>query len=571
LYGNEDFTSTKTPPLDYTPSSADIYLAHVIAASSKTLHLLLPPPSMPTAGPILGLTASIFAYVGLTYLIPHWSTRFRVFLDYCRTDSLSPESTKTKTSKSDTTERRQLEESVLVRIPESVGHVSSSPRSKSNEKYLIRPLYQATTKSKKSDKANESASTLLLDSFAHPLPYFFEVSQSRVYCDTLTKTWVDGAPTLQNMPLLQLQTLIQNGGLSRRQRKVAQERYKPYNTFDLTPPTIRNAFLSRISSPLVVIQFLGKVMSVVEEGKGALFSLVVSLMEHYWDARRAIQSAEQMAQDVKTNLQDTSGCKVLVYRSENDEWIEAVASDLVPGDMFRLGCVPSHETNQNNSTDDLIVPVDALVLEGQCLTNEAILTGESVSQVKVPLDLPSDMSSDVSSQSTLDLYADRSSILFAGTTLLRHGLNTQMSKDSDGMMCLALRTGTYSSKGQLVRALKGTENVVGVSNVQADRDAMRLIAAMTLFAGISCASLFVRRDGKVAIVSPFRRVVQCTHIVLASIPSSLPLALAAVARTCSRMLRIRSDVVCSEPGSLLTAAYVDTVVFDKVRFVVMAQ
>jgi magnesium-transporting ATPase (P-type) len=219
----------------------------------------------------------------------------------------------------------------------------------------------------------------------------------------------------------------------------------------------------------------------------------------------------------------------------------------------------------------LIVPVDALVLEGQCLTNEAILTGESVSQVKVPLDLPSDMSSDVSTQSTLDLKADRSSILFAGTTMLRHGLNTQMSKDSDGMMCLALRTGTYSSKGQLVRALKGTENVVGISNAQADRDAMRLIAAMALFAGISCASLFARRDGKVAIVSPFRRVVQCTHIVLASIPSSLPLALAAVARTCSRMLRIRSDVVCSEPGSLLTAAFVDTVVFDKVRFAVMAQ
>jgi hypothetical protein len=543
LYGDEDFTTTS--PLDYAPSSADIYLAHVIAASSNTLHILLPPPSMPSAGPILGLTASIFAYLGFTYLMPYWSIRFRVFLDYCRTDSLSRNSRKHKTSKSNTDERRQLEESALVRICHHGVHDSISPQKRNNQKLLIRPLYQAPTKSKTSDKAHESSSALLLDSFTHPTSYYFEVSQARVYCDSQTRNCIDGAPMLQEMPKVQLRTLIQN-------------------TFDLTSPSLRDAFLSRISSPLVVIQFLGKAMSVVEEGRGALFSLVVSLVEHYWDARRAIQSAGQMAQEVKTNLQDTSGYQVLVYRRDNDEWINAVASDLVPGDMFRLSYGMWHETSQTDSVDELIVPVDAIVLKGQCLTNEAILTGESLPQVKVPLDLPSNFSSEGADQSTLDIHADRSSILFAGTTLLRNGLDASLREDTDGMVCLALRTGTYSSKGQLVRALKGTGNLGGTSNVQADKDAMRLIAAMTLFAGFSCASLFLRRDGKVAVVSPFRRVVQCTRIFLAGIPSSLPLALAAVTRTCSRMLRIRSDVVCSEPGSLLTAAYVDTVVFDKV-------
>ena len=51
---------------------------------------------------------------------------------------------------------------------------------------------------------------------------------------------------------------------------------------------------------------------------------------------------------------------------------------------------------------------------------------------------------------------------------------------------------------------------------------------------------------------------------MASIPSGLPYALSAVARSCSAKLRGDSDVACSEPGSLLTAAEVDTIVFDKV-------
>jgi manganese-transporting P-type ATPase len=370
---------------------------------------------------------------------------------------------------------------------------------------------------------------------------------------------------LLQMPLGQLHQLIQAGGISTQQRKVALERYEPYNTFDLTSPTLRDAFVSRISSPLVVIQFLGKLVSVIEEGRGALFSLFGSLIEHYWDARQAIQSAEHMAQEVKTSLQDTSGCHVMIYENDKGHWRPALAGDLVPGDIFRLGDSNSRQTNGGNATtDELIVPVDALVIKGQCLTNEAVLTGESVPQVKIPLEFQQRSNTQGDRDVTLDLNADRSSILFAGTTMLRNGLGAHMGENSGGLVCMALRTGTSSSKGQLLRAMKGSANPAGVLNAQAEKDAMRLIGAMSTFAVLACASLFVRRDGKVMKVSPFRRVVQCTRIVLASIPSSLPLALAAVARSCSRMLRNRSDVVCSQPGSLLTAAFVDTVVFDKV-------
>jgi len=179
--------------------------------------------------------------------------------------------------------------------------------------------------------------------------------------------------------------------------------------------------------------------------------------------------------------------------------------------------------------------------------------------------------SGLSPQRRLDLHKDRSSILFAGTTLFHTlgasegGSNKNETKtvsSASGVTCLALRTGTYSSKGKLLKAMQGSARVGAISNDQSEKDSIRMIAALSFCALLSCGSLFVPSSTAIP-VSPFRRVIQCTRIALASIPSNLPLALAAVARSCSSVLRHQSDVVCSEPGSLLTAAYVDTVVFDK--------
>lgn len=581
LYGNHhqhDFvTGGIPPPAGYFPSAADVHLANLIAkaASSKTL---IPSSNMPSVAPILGLVASVFAYVAFTYLLPFWSTRVRVFLDYSRINKVPTAATDTsekaraKLVVGTKKEQQKRKESVLVRLSnDGMSGATSAPLSSSGKPmYVICPLFRSERNNNHKssgetfNKKDKVSWPLLYDNFGHRSSCYFELNHARIYCNPRTKACINGEPMLTQLPLAELRQLAEAGGLSNEQRKMGLERYKPYNSFDLTLPTLLDAFLLRVSSPLVVIQFLGKIMSVVEEGKGALVALLESLLGHFWDARQAIQSAKQMAQEVQTNLQDTSGYEVLIFRNDTNEWVSAMAGDLIPGDMFRFGNITTNGSNKHNSTSEITFPVDALVLKGRALTNEAVLTGESVPQAKLPLDFQERSHDQETERNSLDLNAHRSSILFAGTTLLRQETGVQSGKHSSELVCLALRTGTYSSKGQILRALKGNGSVGGMSNAQADKDAMKLIGAMTMFAAVSCASLFIRKDGKVAAVSPFRRVVQCTRIVLASIPSSLPLALAAVARSCSRTLRNLSDVVCSVPGSLLTAAYVDTVVFDKV-------
>lgn len=46
---------------------------------------------------------------------------------------------------------------------------------------------------------------------------------------------------------------------------------------------------------------------------------------------------------------------------------------LVPGDLVAL----------KRTEGDLVVPCDVLILAGSCVVNEALLTGESVPQIKV--------------------------------------------------------------------------------------------------------------------------------------------------------------------------------------------
>ena len=726
--------SAVTSLYEYVPSAMDRRLAQMILSCKDDFNTMLPPATMPSVGPLSALIASIASYATFDWLLPVWSTRFRVLLEYKKTrefvqdvidngcddsngsDSndnvtgtcgvlvrLGGSSTGTRTGSDGAKSKTK---NLLVVLPLQFSRsrsesrpiqVSSKKKSKSAEKSKSRSSYSLidvdmsseksmsteesksqlqTNNSKKrkktkqkqkplsSRKLSSSSSSsphnnnnnnlsssanddndIIANCVQHLSDYYFEMDDqhTRIYCDVETKECTEGAPTLHEAPLKDLQALIQRTGrttstttattmgLTPHQRKLAKERYQPYNTFRLTTsmtPTLRKALAERLSSPLVVIQLIGKLVALLEEGTGAtIVSLGTTLGQHVFYAHRAIAASKQLAEEVETNLQTDSDCLVSVLRTRrvrafnnsNDDdyhheriWVSAKAGDLLPGDIFRLAMETSIENNSNSSSNnntaevknEWIVPVDALVLRGQCLTNEAILTGESVPQIKIPLDLEEEQkvaaaeatttttndNSDVVPPRRLDLHKDRSSILFAGTTLF-HTLggvgvgvggsdpfveNNNGNNASSGVTCLALRTGTYSSKGNLLKAIKGRAHLGAISNEQSEQDAVRMIGSLSVCAFLSCVSLFFPNsnvsgggaDGGtnkiVARVSPFRRVVQCTRILLASIPSNLPLALAAIARSCSGVLRHQADVVCSEPGSLLTAAYIDTVVFDKV-------
>ena len=152
--------------------------------------------------------------------------------------------------------------------------------------------------------------------------------------------------------------------------------------------------------------------------------------------------------------------KVWLYR--DGRWDERLTSEIVPGDVVSMV----------RTSGENVVPCDLLLLSGQCVVNEAMLTGESVPQVKEMIDMQDgDQPLNINKQ-------HKRHILYGGTKIL---LTSHKSDESDasvtarspvkpasdgGCICYALKTGFASSQGRLLRTILYSTERVSVNNTE---------------------------------------------------------------------------------------------------------
>ena len=260
---------------------------------------------------------------------------------------------------------------VLVDIPREARSTDSDGKAQ-----VIRPLHVLSNASLGESRRKQQS---MMDStYSYPTPYYFDLHHRRLYCDLVTGGTIDGGPRLHQST--SLRDLVRFKGLATKKLLTqSQGRYAAYSSLVLPTPTLRETFCERLASPLVVLQLLGKLLQVLEESIGAsLISIAQTLGEHYWNARQSIVSAKELADEVQGNVQDSASLRIWVYRPSmteskacHDGWVELPAVELLPGDVFVW--------NRANE----VMPVDALILDGTCVTNEAVLTGETLPQSKI--------------------------------------------------------------------------------------------------------------------------------------------------------------------------------------------
>jgi cation-transporting ATPase 13A1 len=563
-------------------SPLDEYFARKICQGENNL---LPPKYFPASIPLAGLVLSMFVYVGLLILFPKWIIKFNVWMNFIRVDTdpdfyAHPQQkefddiTSILQGRAESGDDKYYQSQFINRDTNPVG---ANPLSNSTGLAVLVQLSKQEREISSDGKSVEIRWLYRSEGRDHPEPYFIEVGQRRVYIklnlNSDRKSVIEcrnGGPTFYHDE--DVSALIERGasGLSNREAfDYACERYGAYNDLSLPIPTVEEAFISRLSSPLAVLQIVGRILTALEESLvPALMNILMTLGQHYMNAKRSIISAKELSSEIQGNVEGDLEIKFWTLRPKvskkkkkwKSTWIEIPSSQLLPGDVFYL---PSSDT---------MIPVDALLLEGSCIAQEAVVTGESVPQAKTAIE-PDDSVQCGSDLLSIELK-HRNSVLFAGTTIMQcdNGFTKYKNKNvskpikaASPIKCLALKTGSYSSKGEIVRALsKNNAHAGSISTPQSDRDSLRLIIALSTFAMVACMSLFVPTVNSTSRkTSGFRRVIQCTRIAIASIPSDLPLAINHVVHSCAQTLRKEADVVCSEPGSLLKASKIDMVVFDK--------
>lgn len=567
------FTSKVTP--------LHIYVAKKIATSSLTL----PPGHLPSPLPLLGLFLSIVLYVGGTVLTPLWNVNVHVLFNYERFQMYGNEISTTINAGSllENWYNHQHDEgevdpyylSSKKHLVPAVLVYEDDASDKATNKATVCKLYQSPGY----DADDGSVETQYL---LHPRRYYFELNQKRYYYDPSVQNepLVSGGPTLHEAsPSTLLSDTFTRGLRSKSQVERAEERFGSYSRITIPVPTLQSAFVQRMTSPLIAMQMVGRILSLIEEESiGRAFANMARLIfQHFVDSKRSVAAAITLAEEAKLGI-DADGDSTYQFwavrpNGESSDWVLLQSSDdLLPADIFFIDVNENGEKKNSNTKSPIVIPVDAMLLDGSCVTEEAALTGETVPQAKIPLDLSVDVSND-----PLDMTGEhRTSCIFAGTKLLYSSNEGSELLESlpplpphlrantiQPTIYLTLRTGSYSSRGEIIQAMTRSKMNMGLSNKSNEKDSMRLIGALTTFAVSSCFLLLLDRANDEKHTSVFKRMVQCIRIIVASIPSDLSSSLAASEHECATILREEFDVVGTESGALVSTAKTDAVVFDK--------
>ncbi|KAI0840195.1 hypothetical protein F5Y06DRAFT_263921 [Hypoxylon sp. FL0890] len=234
-------------------------------------------------------------------------------------------------------------------------------------------------------------------------------------------------------------------------------------------------------------------------------------------------------------------CDVRVLR--NGFWAHVASSDLVPGDVY--------EVSDPSLTQ---FPSDSLLLSGDCIVNESMLTGESVPVSKTPATDETLEIMDLAA-STISPDAARH-FLFCGTKIIR-ARRPQDNRDDEAVaLAMVVRTGFNTTKGSLVRSMLFPKP----SGFKFYRDSFRYISVMGCVALLGFVVSFINfiRLG----LAWHLIVVRALDLITIVVPPALPATLTIGTNFALSRLK-KKQIFCISPQRVNVGGKLDVMCFDK--------
>lgn len=270
-----------------------------------------------------------------------------------------------------------------------------------------------------------------------------------------------------------------------------------------------------------------------------VFSVALWYSDDYWIYATAILVTSLVSltfavynlRNIQRNLRDTivSSDVVRVLRPEGIT--QVISSELAPGDIIE---VPSHGCK---------ILCDAVLIQGQAIMNESMLTGESIPITKTTCPDDADV-----------VYNDKEHskhTLNCGTEVIQ----TRAPK-GQSVRAVVLRTGYLTAKGGLVRSILYPPPV----DFKFEQDSYKFVGFLAL---VACIGMVYTLVQMVIAGEGFGDILlEVLDLITIVVPPALPAAMTIGILIAQKKLR-QKEIFCISPRSINVAGSTDCVCFDK--------